>query len=92
MNRRGFLGKLGMALAAVAVAPAINLLAEENSICAKGLLWYAEHYGNRCTYNGNLTLDDFGKLITLLEQQPFPDECYYFQGSSSYQQSNLYFH
>jgi len=33
MNRRGFLGKIGLALAGIAVAPAVNLLSEPETIC-----------------------------------------------------------
>lgn len=80
-----------MALAAVALAPAIDLLAEEESICHKGLLYWATHNANQTTYNGNFTLKDFEELIAKLESQPLSDECYYFQGFKEYQQSNLHF-
>ena len=66
MNRRGFLRGLGLAVAAVAVAPAMKLLIEENTVCT-GLLYHINKSGIIVTYNDRPTLADFDELIRTLD-------------------------
>lgn len=75
MNRRGFLGRITLALAAVAIAPAIELLAQPETPCSGGLLWQIENSGQTIEYTGEITMTDFNNLIKALDtpepvQQP----------------------
>jgi hypothetical protein len=75
MNRRGFLGRFGMALAAVAMAPALDLLAEPETPCG-GIMWHLKASGNTVTYEA-LTMADFDRVIKVLNSQS-PTEVVYF--------------
>jgi hypothetical protein len=68
MNRRGFLRGLGLAIAAVAVAPAVKLLIEEETVCT-GMLAQIRASGSTIEYNSNPTVEDFERLVTALNDQ-----------------------
>ena len=79
MNRRGFLGKICLALAGIAVAPAVNLLAEPETICG-GLIWQIQQLGTTATYRP-LTYDDLLSVIEMLNRKDYeqPEKPYYVQ-------------
>jgi hypothetical protein len=73
MNRRGFLRGLGLAIAAVAVAPAMKLLVEEKTVCT-GLLAQIQANGSTIEYNSNPTMEDFERLVAALKDSYGEDE------------------
>jgi hypothetical protein len=73
MNRRGFLRGLGLAIAAVAVAPAVKLLVEEETVCT-GMLAQIRSDGQTIEYNSNPTIEDFNRLVAALNDRYEKDE------------------
>lgn len=66
MNRRGFLRGLGLAVAAVAVAPAMKFLIEKKTVCT-GLLAQIRADGTTIEYYSNPTIEDFDELVLTLD-------------------------
>lgn len=69
MTRSGFLKSIAGLAIGIAMAPAIKLLAEEETICNRGLLWHAQQAGQTLEYNSNITMADFDELIKALEKR-----------------------
>lgn len=68
-------------MVAVALAPAVKLLQEEETICG-GLLWQIKNSGNRVTYNANPTLADFDEMIRTLDHQYGEQDYIMYTGSN----------
>ena len=58
-----------MALVAVAMAPAIELLAEPKTICGKGLMWHVENQGTTMVYDGKFDMAMFEEVCKMLDNR-----------------------
>ena len=80
MNRRGFLRGLSLAVAAVAVAPAMKLLVEEATVCT-GLLTQINAACSTIMYNARPTLADFDELVRTLDNNYGKEEYWIIRSS-----------
>lgn len=80
MNRRGFLRGFGLLVASVALAPAIDLLAEPETPCG-GLIWQIQNSGTTVPYEP-LTIAKLEEVLRILESQPPAEHIIYFSKST----------
>lgn len=66
MNRRNFLRGLGLTVAAVAMAPAVKLLYEEDTICCNGYIAQIDAEGSYLVYDDHPTMAMFEEVIEAL--------------------------
>jgi hypothetical protein len=81
VNRRGFLRSLFLGAAAVALAPAIDLLGEPKTPCGGGLLQYIQENAVQTTYR-EMTYEDLKEVCRRLDSMEPPEDLLVYGGTA----------